>query len=88
MKNVKVYLGKENNEAARGLASDVVCTLVQPISRQDRGGRNITTFIFFTSVDLANQLKNKKLTLVGTMKQSKREIPQEFLDSKCLSAEV
>ena len=78
MKNVKVYLGKENNEAARGLASDVVCTLVQPISRQDRGGRNITTFIFFTSVDLANQLKNKKLTLVGTMMQKRREISQEF----------
>jgi len=60
------------------LASDVVCTLVQPISGQGRGGRNITTFIFFTSVDLPNQLKNKKLTLVGTMKQSEREIPQEF----------
>jgi hypothetical protein len=30
------------------------------------------------SVDHANQLKNKKLTLVGTMKQNKREIPQEF----------
>jgi len=36
--NVKVYLGKENNEVARGLASDVVCTLVQPISGQDRSG--------------------------------------------------
>ena len=76
--NVKVYLGKENNEVARGLASDVVCTLVQPFSGQDRGGRNVTTDNFFSSVDLANQLKNKKLTLVGTMKQNKREIPQEF----------
>jgi len=72
MMNVKVYLGKENNEVARGLASDVVCTLVQPISGQDRGRRNVTTDNFFTSVDLANQLKNKKLTLVGTMKQNKR----------------
>jgi hypothetical protein len=51
--------------------------LVQPISGQDRGGRNVTTDNFFTPVDLANQLKNKKLTLVGTMKQNKREIPQE-----------
>jgi hypothetical protein len=78
MMNAEVYLGKENNEVARGLASDVVCTLVQPISGQDRGGRNVTTDNFFTSVELANQLKNKKLTLVGTMKQNKREIPQEF----------
>jgi hypothetical protein len=60
------------------LASDVICTLVRPISGQDRGGRNLTKDHFFTSVDLANQPKNKKLTLVGTMKQNKREIPQEF----------
>jgi len=76
MVNAKVYLGKENNEVAHGLASDVVCTLVQSISGQDRGERNVTTDNFFTSVDLANQLKNKKFTLVGTMKQNKREIPQ------------
>ena len=65
-------MSKENNEIARELASDVFCTLVEPISGQDRGGRN---------VDLANQLNNKKLTLVGTMKQKKkreRQIPQEF----------
>jgi len=78
MMNAKVYLGKENNEVAHGLTSDVVCTSVQPISGQERGERNVTTDNFFTSVDLANQLKNKKLTLVGTMKQNKREIPQEF----------
>jgi hypothetical protein len=78
MMNAKVYLGKENNEVACGLASDVICTLVQPISGQDRGRRNVTTDYFFMSVDHANQLKNKKLTLVGTMKQNKREIPQEF----------
>jgi hypothetical protein len=50
--------------------------LVQPISGHDGGGRNVTTDNFFTSVDLANQLKKK--TLVGKMKQNKREIPQEF----------
>jgi len=80
MMNVKVYMVKKNNEVARGLASDVVCTLVEPIYGQDRGGRTVKTDNFFTSIDLANQLNNKKLTLVGTMKQKKkkREIPQEF----------
>jgi hypothetical protein len=58
MLNAKVYLGKVNNEVARGLASDI-CTLVQPISGQDRGGRNITTDNFFTSVDLAMNWKTK-----------------------------
>ena len=55
MMNAKVYVGKENNEIARGLASDVVCTLVQPISGQDRGGRNLTKYNYFASIDLANQ---------------------------------
>jgi hypothetical protein len=36
--NAKVYLGKENNEVARGLVSDVFCTLVHPISGQEKGG--------------------------------------------------
>ena len=52
--------------------------MVQPVSGQDRGGRNVTTDNFLASVDFANQLKNKKLTLVGTMKPNKREIPQKF----------
>ena len=43
MMNAKVYLGKENNKVARGLTSDVICALVQLISGQDRGGRNVTT---------------------------------------------
>ena len=38
MMNAKVYLGKENNEVARGLTCDVVCALVLPISGQDRAG--------------------------------------------------
>jgi hypothetical protein len=54
MMNAKVYMRKENNEVAHGLASDVICTLVQPISGQDRGEQNITTANFFTSIDLAN----------------------------------
>ena len=72
MMNTKAYLGKENNEVARGLASDVVCT----ISGQQGGG--IVTDDFFTSVDLSNRLKDRSLTLVGTMKQNKKEIPTNF----------
>jgi hypothetical protein len=75
MMNAKVYLSKESNEVARGWARDV-CILVQPISYQDRCGRNVTTDNFCTSVDLANQLQT--ITLVGKIKQNKRETPQEF----------
>ena len=77
MMNAKVYLGKENNEVACELASDIVCMLVQPISGQ-QGGRHVTTDNFFTSVDFFNRLKDRSLTLVGTMKQNKKEISTEF----------
>jgi hypothetical protein len=60
MMNSNVYMGKGNNELACGLASDVVCTLVQPVPGQDRGGRNVTTDNLFTSVDFSNQHKNKR----------------------------
>jgi hypothetical protein len=60
MMNAKVYLDKENNEVTRGMANDIVCTLAQPISGRDRGGRNVTTDNFFTSVDLANKVETDK----------------------------
>jgi len=72
MMNAKVYLGKENNEVARGLASDV-CTLVQPISGQDRSCRNVTTDNFFTSIYLANRLKNKKIDTCWDNEAKKKE---------------
>jgi hypothetical protein len=43
-------------------------------------GEIVTTDNFFTSVDLANQLK--KGTLVGTMKQNNTEISQEFKSAR------
>ena len=38
----------------------------------------MTTDNFFTSVDLSNRLKDRSLTLVGTMEQNKKEIPTKF----------
>jgi hypothetical protein len=55
------------------LASDIVFSLVQPISGQDRGGQNLTTDNFFTSVDLANQPKKQKIdTFWDNEKKKKR----------------
>ena len=70
-------MGKENNQVAHGLARDVVCPSVKPISGQ-QSVRNVTTDNCFTFVELSNRLKDKNLTLVGTMKQNKKEILKEF----------
>jgi hypothetical protein len=68
------------------LAIDVICTLIRPIFGQDRGGRNLTKDNFFTSVDLANELKNKQLTLVVTVKQNKTK--EKFRKSSSLPGNV
>jgi hypothetical protein len=41
--NLNVYFSKLHNEVTRGLAGGVFWAFVQPISGQDRGGRNVTT---------------------------------------------
>ena len=37
---------------------------------------------FFTSVTLAQELLEKKLSLVGTMRKDKKEIPTKFLPAR------
>ncbi len=37
---------------------------------------------FFTSVPLAKELQTKKLTLIGTLRKNKPELPMEFQSNK------
>ena len=41
-------------------------------------GRNVTVDNFFTSIPLAESLLNNNLTLTGTIRSNKRELPPEF----------
>ncbi|KRZ12632.1 PiggyBac transposable element-derived protein 4 [Trichinella zimbabwensis] len=45
-------------------------------------GNNVTCDNFFTSHELAMQLLKKKLTILGTIKKNKPELPQEVLESR------
>lgn len=44
--------------------------------------RNVTMDNWFTSVDTAKTLLEKKVTVVGTLRKNKREIPPSFLTTK------
>lgn len=44
--------------------------------------RNITTDSFFTSVPLAEKLWEEKLTILGTMRKNKPQIPSTFQPSR------
>ena len=76
-----VYAGKQPDRPY-GLSNkpaDVVRRLAAPISGS---GRNITVDNWFTDIDLVQELKEKKLSYVGTLKRNKRQLPPELVVSK------
>ena len=79
--NIMPYLGREdrNNAKTCALGTEVVVKLLQPL---ENSGRNVTCDNFFTNVQLADMLYDKKLTLLGTMRKSNRDVPNEFFASK------
>lgn len=76
--NFDIYLGKEGNEAMKGLAEKVVLELTRPINQT---GRNVTTDNYFTSKSLATKLWDNELTLVGTIRNNRKELPAAALPS-------
>jgi len=77
-KNLQVYLGKVGGRPEREQGKRVVLDLVRILGP----GYGITTDNFFTSMDLAEELIDRKLTICGTLRKNKTCIPHEFLPSK------
>lgn len=79
--NMEVYVGKqpEGQFAVENTGKAVVERLIEPIVNT---GRNVTMDNWFTSLPLCQSLLEKKLTVVGTIKKNKREIPKEFVEGK------
>ena len=79
--NLEVYCGKQPHGPLEvsNKPSDVVKRLSSVISGT---GRNITLDNWFTSLELANDLYQKNITLVGTLRKNKAEIPPGFTVTK------
>ena len=78
--NGSVYTGRQpGEEVKRNVGSSIVHELCSPLQHS---GRNVTADNFFTSVQLAESLLNKNLTLVGTLRQNKPDIPPIMKASK------
>ena len=81
--NRKPYLGRQKNQRNVGLASDAVKIFSRPLNFS---GINITSDNLFTSSQLATDLLQKQITLLGTIKK-RRELPYEFTTGKRRSVE-
>lgn len=75
------YIGKENRPSNMSIPTQYVLKLSEPIQKTNR---NITVDNWFTSMALASSLKTVGLTIVGTLRKNKPEIPSEFLKPKML----
>ena len=79
LSNAQIYCGKTSSSPERGQAQRVVSDLVVGV---EGSGRNITADNLFTSVDLCKEMLDKGLTILGTLRKNKREIPPSFQASK------
>lgn len=79
--DLEIYCGKQPDGpfAASNSPTDVVKRLITPI---EGSNRNLTIDNWYTSVPLADYLLTKRITVLGTMKKNKAEIPKEFLPDK------
>lgn len=71
--NAIPYLGKDDGRSTKGLGEQVTLQLVEPYKNK---GYHITTDQFFTSLSLAKKLAQSKISLLGTIRSDRREVPK------------
>ena len=69
--NISPYLGKDESRVG-SLGTSVVMDLMQPLLGK---GYNVTCDNFFTNAELSEKLIEKRCSIVGTVRQYRREIP-------------
>ena len=78
--NIQLYTGKQKGEPReQNQGTRVVMDMVKNL---EKSGRNVTCDNFFTSFILGNHLKQKNLTVLGTIRKNRKEIPQQLLTTK------
>ena len=74
------YVGKDDTRSSDlSVPTDVVLKLMAQLSQQ---GYNVTCDNYFTSLGLALKLAEKKCSLVGTLRQNRRDVPEECKKKK------
>lgn len=75
----QVYVGKQGDSPEVNQGARVVKDLT---GKLHGSGQNITTDNFFTSYALGQYLLTKNITLLGTMRKNRRELPSQLLQKK------
>ena len=70
-----MYTGKNEERGQVSLGQHITLKLTEPLVDS---GRNVTTDIFFTSLDCARQLRAHGLTMLGTVRRHLRFVPDKM----------
>ena len=73
--NIVMYTGKDETREECPLGEHVVLKLTEPLRAP---GIGITTDNFFCSLSLSRKLLERNMTLLGTMRPNRREVPLEI----------
>ena len=76
--NLQLYAGKYESRTEE-LGMHVVLSRTSYLYKT---GRNVTCDNFFTSLKLARKLSLERMTLVGTFRSCRREVPKELREVK------
>lgn len=77
--DLKVYCGKEAEGSHASVPTQVV---MQLLNRCLDEGRTLCTDNYYTSVELAKKLLDRKTHLVGTLRKNRKNNPREVIDAK------
>lgn len=78
--NMEIFV-RNQPQGPFSLDNSTVSTVQRMTSHIEGTGRNVTLDNYFTSISLAERLFEKNLTLVGTLRKNKREIPTSFISN-------
>lgn len=79
MVNAAPYVGQVRKNTDESVPTYYVRSFTEPIHGTNR---NITCDNWFTSIPLVDTMMNLKLTVVGTLRKNKREIPPSFITTR------
>lgn len=79
MCSAKPYIGKEDRQSSCSIPTQYVLELTKEIHGTNR---NCTMDNWFSSYEVAEKLLEKKLTMVGTMRKNKPDIPKQLVETK------
>ena len=77
---LQIYTGRPaGQEREQNQGERVVLDLTRDLQRS---GRNVPTDNFFTCLSLVQKLKQHQMTLLGTIRKNRKELPSEFVNAK------